>query len=102
MTAPENPTSNVEQAVGEVLAAHKTWSTFPSGFMRFDIVCGCGERFRDITLDDHDAHVAEQVAAVVAGREEKAWDEGWNAAVDSDGYPGDVNPYRERADRETP
>jgi hypothetical protein len=48
------------------------------------------------------AHVAEQVAAVVAGMRAEAWDEGWNTAVDSDGYPGDVNPYRERADRETP
>jgi hypothetical protein len=24
----------------------------------------------------------------------RAWEEGWNAAVDSDGYPGDRNPYR--------
>lgn len=27
----------------------------------------------------------------------EAWDEGWNAAVDSNGFPGDVNPHRAAA-----
>lgn len=48
------------------------------------------------------AHVAKQIAPLVDAARAEAWDEGWNTAVDSDGYPGDINPYRERAERETP
>jgi hypothetical protein len=67
MTAPENPTSNVEQAIGEVLDRHTLLDPDrdgPGGWR-----CTCGTRYESgwTAESAHRAHVAEQVAAVVAG-----------------------------------
>ena len=69
-------------------------------------VCSCGEWARPDEKGgslkapvrrEHDAHVARALLPLLTrarGEAEAAWDDGWNAAVDSNGFPGDVNPYR--------
>jgi hypothetical protein len=75
VTAPENPTSNVEQAIREVLEQHRAINVRQRpanrhGIVVSDRVCVCGHLLpwqpNQATLA-HRAHVAEQVAAVVAG-----------------------------------
>jgi hypothetical protein len=75
MTAPDS-----RAVVAGVMDEHEMGSTFPSGLMRFNILCGCGERFRDITLDDHRAHVADAIVAALdaaglltVGEEREEW-----------------------------
>lgn len=108
MTAPENPPSNVEQAIGEVLAAH-AGHTWDNDTRRFRCK-GCGADLgRSYPDDAHRAHVAEQIAPLVDAARVEAWDEGHSRhgtqCVMDEGFgirESCTNPYRERAERETP
>jgi hypothetical protein len=83
-TAPENPTSNVEQAIGEVLAAHERVTKVAEprniadhhlGRTHYEMRCTCGALMPWPSAETdiaHRAHVAEQVAAVVAGARAEA------------------------------
>ena len=41
-----------------------------------------------------EARLSREATVKAVARVARAWDEGWNAAVDSNGFPGDLNPYQ--------
>lgn len=92
---------NDVQALVAVLGEHRIcWRTLRLA------TCTCGKWARPDEKGgslkapvrrEHDAHVAQALLTRVRdesrGEVEAAWDDGWNAAIDSNGFPGDVNPY---------
>lgn len=65
MTAPENPTGNVEQAIGEVLERCRGYTLV--GGRPGTFVCTCGIDLGVSSYPDpaHRAHVAEQITPLV-------------------------------------